>query len=162
MAVLLNPNPFLMKWGVILAHLIGAIVLGVLFFLFGFLYLLVQSESPITGAIDAFFISIFILWTIQILASGYSMWKLFKEEPSPRFRMILLPLGVLSLIVGLLFTYGFLGMKTIDNTIPLIGLFSLLVAITDFQTFRMLAPNTVKPKANASIQKKRLTKKRKK
>lgn len=161
MASSLNPNPFLVKWGVIIAHLIGIIILSGIVILFGFLYLLMSSEYPDWGG--EIYLLVFIVWGIQIFASLYSSWKVAKGENAPTFRFILLPLGVLSLITGLFFTYILWKAPSTETTIPLMGLFSLWVAITDFQTFRMLSPKIEKKsKSNITVQKKQPIKRRKK
>ncbi|MFH0970537.1 MAG: hypothetical protein V1776_03695 [Candidatus Diapherotrites archaeon] len=134
----LPPTPFL-KQGVILAHLISNGVLMVIFFFVLFFYAILKSENqsyinPSPWEYFTFVEIVMAIWVIQLLASFYSIFKLLKEETAPRFRFVLIPLGLLSLGVGLFLV------RAGETVIVLIGLYCLLYAITAFQTFRMLSP----------------------
>ena len=135
----LPPIPFL-KYGVILAHLISNGILIILFFFVFFLYAILKSENhnyidPIPWDFFAFVEIVMAIWAIQLLASIYSILKLLKDETAPRFRFILIPLGLASLAVGL-----FLARPSTEHIGLLIGLYCLFYTITAFQTFRMLSP----------------------
>ncbi len=132
----LPPIPFLKYW-VILVHLISNGLLMIIFFFVLFFYALLKSENrlyidPLPWELFAFVEIVMAIWVIQLLASFYSVLKLLKDETAPRFRFVLIPLGLLSLAAGLFLV------RVETTIIVLIGLYCLLYAITAFQTFRML------------------------
>jgi hypothetical protein len=119
------------RWGVVATHLLGVVVLSLSSIIMTFLVTLASAESGenlfrVVGGIQ-------MVWLIQIIASLYAVAAVVWKVDVPNVALAYIPLGLLSLGSGLLFVFG--GQETITI---LSGLFGLLLAITNFQTFRML------------------------
>lgn len=130
--------PPLLRYGVVGVHIVGVLLLSLISLLF---YVFIAlADVPAGDFIHSATAGIELLWAIQIIASLYAIVALLSQFKITHLHLLFAPLGLLSLATGLLFIF----FNTVSPILSLLGLFSLLYAITNFQTFRMLIETSEK------------------